>query len=237
MRLTWLLCLLFSLLPLAAGAGETLRVAVAANFRAALEALNPDFEGRHNAKVILSSASTGVLYNQIAHGAPFDLLLAADVERPAALEAKGLVTTGLRRCYARGQLVLLGADSLSALTDPNLSLAIANPDTAPYGRAAVEVLARPDFAAGKGRRQVQGSNIVQSWQFWHSGAANLALVPRSLAGELGIAIPGNWHSPIEQQAVVLRRATNQALALAYLDWLTSATIQQAIRHAGYSACP
>lgn len=234
MRSIWLLWLLLSLASPGAGAEETLRVAVAANFRSVLEQLAPAYQQATGTSLSLSSASTGVLYNQIRHGAPFDLLLAADSATPAALEKEGLGAR--RRCYALGQLALVGG-GLDALADPGNSLAIANPATAPYGRAAMEVLQRPAFTAGSGRRLVRGNNAVQTWQFWHSGSVELALVPRSLAREEGVPIPLAWHSPLQQDALVLNRARDKHAARAFLDWLASAPVQAELARAGYGLCP
>ncbi|WP_116368368.1 molybdate ABC transporter substrate-binding protein [Parahaliea mediterranea] len=231
MRLLCLLCLLISL---PAQAGKPLRVAVAANFRMVLEALAPAFEQATGTPLSLSSASTGVLYNQIRHGAPFDVLLAADSARPMRLEAEELGAH--RRCYALGQLVLVGSDTLDALANPALSLAIANPTTAPYGLAAEQVLARPAFAAGATRKLVQGSNVVQTWQFWHSRNVDLALVPRSLAGSQGVAIPESWYEPLRQEAVVITGG-QEAEARRFLDWLASPAQQARLQDAGYGPCP
>lgn len=233
MRIFWLLLLLVTP-PLQAE--DPLLVAVAANFRATLEQLNPRFEADSGITVQLSSAATGVLYNQIRHGAPFHLLLAADTERPALLERAGLGSE--RRCYALGRLVLLGGNGqLEQLANPDLSLAIANPDTAPYGRAALEVLARPEFQSGNARELLTGSNATQAYQFWHTGGARLALVPLALAPDRGTEVPWQWHQPIVQQALLLRAGANHAGARTYLQWLHSEATVAAIRAAGYGNCP
>ncbi|WP_187276605.1 molybdate ABC transporter substrate-binding protein [Parahaliea maris] len=234
MRSTWLLCLFITLAPLNGWAAESLRIAVAANFRVVLEQLAPAYQKATGNNLTLSSASTGVLYNQIRHGAPFDVLLAADSATPAALAEQGLGSS--HRCYALGELVLVGGE-LDALADPGKSLAIANPATAPYGRAAEEVLQRPAFAAGHGRHLVRGNNAVQTWQFWHSGSVELALVPRSLAQEAGIPIPRGWYSPLQQDALILQRAANNPAAEGFLDWLQSPAIQAELGQAGYGRCP
>lgn len=234
MRHLWLFCFVFAL---PCWSAEPLRVAVAANFRPVLEQLNPAFEAEYGTKVVLSSASTGVLHNQILHGAPFDVLLAADADTPRILEQAGLGVSGERHCYARGRLVLMGASEWLALTDPGHSLAIANPSTAPYGRAAQQVLERTEFQPGSGRKLVLGNNAVQTWQFWHSGSVALALVPQSLAQDSGLLVPRPWHGVIEQQALLLQRAAANSLARAYLQWLGSATVRRQIQLAGYDSCP
>ncbi|WP_182174314.1 molybdate ABC transporter substrate-binding protein [Sediminihaliea albiluteola] len=233
MRYLWLFCLC---LALPCWSNETLRVAVAANFRPVLEQINPEFEAAQDTTVLLSSASTGVLHNQIRYGAPFDILLAADSDTPAILEQEGFTLPGQRYCYALGRLVLLGASDWSALADPRQSLAIANPTTAPYGRAAEEVLSRDEFQAGHKRKLVLGNNAVQTWQFWHSGGVNLALVPQSLSLDAGLLVPQQWHNAIEQQAVLLPRAADKPQAQAYLKWLLSPAVRQQIRQYGYDNC-
>jgi len=224
------LALLLLLLPLSGWAGETVRVAVAANFKHTLAAVSADFERRSGHKVVLSSASTGVLYTQILHGAPFDIFFAADAQTPAKLATPSRKP----RCYARGSLVLAGgSEDLRQLADPSLSLSIANPGTAPYGRAAVEVLERPEFATARGRKLVRGSNVVQAFQFWHSGGVSLALVPRSLAPEAA-PIPLAWHQPLEQHVIVLR---DKDAVGAYLNWVISDSVRSLINDAGYESCP
>lgn len=220
----------------AAAAETVLRVAVAANFRPAAEALAQQFERDNGATVVLSSASTGVLAAQLRAGAPFDILLAADRERPQRLAHEGFAS-GPARCYAKGSLVLLGAGALApALADPTLSLAIANPETAPYGAAAMAVLGRPEFAAASGRRVVRGANVQQALQFFDSGAADLALVARSLRPASGIPVPDNWHPPIDQYAIVSTQSKRKDLAEAFLSHLRSPVIADQLPALGYQPC-
>lgn len=229
-----LLLVLLLALPAIARTGEPLRVAVAANFRPTLEQLSARFEEQTGQRVLVSSASTGVLYNQILHGAPYDLFFAADRERPRKLQEQGL---GTSECYARGRLVLVGGKGdLAALADPGRSLAIANPDTAPYGAAAMEVLARPAFATGRTRRLVRGNNVAQAYQFWQSGGTDLALVARALA-PAGTVIPAEWHRPLDQYVLVLDRGARRGAVQAYMDWMRSDTVRSQIIDAGYDSCP
>lgn len=215
---------------------EPLRVAVAANFRATAERAGAAFERETGIEVILSSAATGMLYNQLRHGAPFDLFLAADAERPRRLAEEGIGLAASRRCYARGRLVLLGG-SLAALATPGQRVAIANPAVAPYGVAAEAVLARAPFA-GVERRLLRGASVQQAWQFHATGAANLALVARSLAGdgEARVAIPADWHAPIEQQGIVVAGG-REGPAQAFLAWLTGAAARPLLERDGYDPCP
>ena len=229
------LALLLTLVTCPAPAAELIRVAVAANFKSTLAHINDQFQRDTGYRVVLSSGSTGVLYSQITHGAPYDLFFAADGDATARLHADRLGSTPF--CYARGELVLAGGNGeLTQLADPRLSLAIANPVTAPYGAAAMEVLARAEFAGGQGRKLVRGTNVVQALQFWHSGATDLALLPRALAPE-ATAIPARWHQPIEQHAIVLRQQRGQPAIDAYLNWIRSDRVRALITDAGYQPCP
>jgi len=225
-----LLLLTILTIPPAAWA-EPLRVAVAANFRATLELVNERYLDQGGGAVVISSASTGVLTTQAMHGAPYHLFLAADSAGPELLHKKGLGKTPF--CYARGALALLGG-MLEDLANGDLSLAIANPDTAPYGRAALAVIDRPEFAPGDQRKLVRGSNVLQAYQYWRSGTVDLALVARSLASSGGQAVPENWHPALIQSATVLRPHPELD---AYLAHLRSDRVRSLILDAGYLTCP
>jgi molybdate transport system substrate-binding protein len=231
-----ILPLLLLLVVLPVRAQSPVHIAVATNFRPLLEQLNQHFEAETGYSVILSSGATGVLYHQILSGAPYDVLLAADQRTPTNLASQYETASDHLRCYARGRLVLVGGP-LSQLADPGLSLAIANPATAPYGVAATAVLAREEFSAGVGRKLVRGANAMQAYQFWYTGGVNLALVPLSLAGADGRKIPSDWHPPIDQYALLLPRGHNNPAAKGYFNWLASAEVQAQIAAAGYDPCP
>ena len=218
-----------------ASLADTVRLAVAANFTSTAQTLGKAFEATSPYRVVSSTASTGVLVNQITHGAPFDLLLSADIAGPAALVSAGLADGSSQGCYAVGRLVLLGGE-LDDLADPGLSLAIANPLTAPFGRAAEEVLQRPEFAGGGGRKLLRGSNVLQAYQFWTAGA-DLALVAAALAPGNGVPVPPDWYTPIEQHAVLLTGGSGKPAAIAYRQFLSTDTARDIIRDAGYGDCP
>ena len=185
--------MLMILIAAPAWSASQLRIAVAANFRHTLEQINRQYQRETGQVVVLSSAATGTLYNQVINGAPYDIFFAADRATPQRLAANHITNREDVICYARGRLVLIGSPAgLARLADPKLSVAIANPVTAPYGRAALRVLARPEFASGQGRKLVRGSNTVQAYQFWHSGGVDMALVPRALAPD-ATPVPAQWH--------------------------------------------
>ena len=222
-----LITLLVILCSLPATGAEPLRIAVAANFRSTLNTINSQYTQHTGQRILLSSASSGALATQIMHGAPFDLFLSADRAAPDTLVQNGKAMQA--RCYARGSLVLVGGN-LKSLSTPARSLAIGNPATAPYGQAAMAVLARPEYDVE--RTLVRGTNVLQAYQFWLAGAVDLALVARALAPD-GVAVPASWHPPLEQHLVLLR---DSPAARAYLQWLGSDTVRQMIKDAGYLTC-
>ncbi len=213
--------------------GTSLRIAVSANFAGTAERLIRDFEHVSNVEASLSIASTGVLVTQASMGAPFDVLLAADVAGPARL-AQHNSATGAPFCYARGKLALVGGQ-LADLADNRHSVAIANPTTAPYGRAAVEVLRRSEFSGGSARKLVRGNNVLQAYQYWQSGNTRLALVALSLAPE-GRVIPAEWHQSLQQDGVILGRAAANPNAVEFVNYLRSDPAQSIIAAAGYDPC-
>jgi molybdate transport system substrate-binding protein len=221
---------------------ESLKVAVAANFKPLLKRLQPLFEQRHGVKLALSSASTGILYAQISHGAPFDVLLAADEKRPKLLEQQGLVLEGSRYTYAIGQLVLWHnrADakkpSTALLEGWNGKLALANAKTAPYGLAAKQVMQHLGLWDNKRKQFVTGSNIAQTHQFIASNNVKLGFVALSQVKDLPNywLLPQQWYPKINQQVVILKKTKQQQHAKLFLNWLLSGKIQQQISTAGYA---
>jgi len=216
---------------------DQVHVASASNFRQTAIQLNKLFEKTTKNKTILSSASTGALFSQIVNGAPFDVFLAADSNSPEKLEQQRRALPGSRFCYALGQLVLVGGSgSLKDLENPNLSLAIANPKTAPYGKAAQEVLKLPQFQAGGERKIVKGSNVLQAYQYWFTSSVDIALVAKSSTKNGGVVIPHDYYRPIVQEAVLLSKADGNSAARRYMKFLKSPDARQVIAAAGYENC-
>ena len=224
-----------------AAAADPLRVAVAANFRTTLESIGEAFTAATGTPLKISSAATGVLYNQALFGAPFDLLLAADSLRPQRLVESGHALADSRMTYAYGRLVLAYAPRLTSLAKPELTallgtpgitLAIANPELAPYGRAARAILARAPLAADS--RLLTASNIGQAFQMWHSGGADLALVSASYRPTPHLAVPTDWYPPIAQQAVILSAAGDPGGAREFLAFLGNDTSRSIIAAEGYT---
>ena len=218
----------------------SLHLATAANFNSTLTEIVARFESRTAHELTISSASTGVLYTQILHGAPFDILLAADAEHPRLLESQGFAKPGHRFTYAWGKLVLALRAELAEqpkagvaeiLTSPGLDLVIANPELAPYGRAASAVLQRYPLAADS--RLLRATNVGQAYQMWFFGGADAALVAKSSRPASFLEIPAQWYPALEQQLVLLGKAAENPAALAFMDFLRSAEIRALIEAAGY----
>ncbi len=236
-----------ALVPGLAAAGQT-AVAVATNFAKPLEALAAEFKVRTGHDVIISSGSTGKLYAQIKAGAPFDVFLAADAQRPAKLANEGFADPASRFTYALGRLVLLsrdpaaaGRDCLEVLRASTGKVAIANPATAPYGAAAKMTLQALGLWAEVEARIVQGEDIGQTYAFIDTGNAEIGFVALSqLAAEPAEDEVGcRWevtqdlHAPIEQQAVLLVRGAGNPAAAAFLEFLRSPEAAKMIRGFGY----
>ncbi|RRJ82915.1 molybdate ABC transporter substrate-binding protein [Aestuariirhabdus litorea] len=215
------------------------RVAVASNFMGTAQRLAEDFERHSGHRLLISYGSTGKLYTQIYHGAPFDLFLAADAERPRRAELEGLAVSGSRITYATGQLALWSprGNPFERLTRGEFRrLAIANPDTAPYGFAAREVIGRL-VASGVQQKLVYGENISQTHQFVASGNAELGFVALSQLQqerpEHLWLVPANSYPPIEQQAVLLTRGQGSEAARDFLTYLQGERATAIIIAGGY----
>nr|WP_282452871.1 molybdate ABC transporter substrate-binding protein [Lysobacter sp. CAU 1642] len=224
---------------------------VASNFAAPMQALARAFEARSGHRVSVALGSSGALYAQVRHGAPFAVLLSADAEIPERLEVEGLAVPGTRFTYARGRLALWSADPRRLIADGEalrsgdfLRLAIANPRHAPYGMAAREVLDALDIELGREQTLVQGESIAQAYQFVASGNAELGFVALSqvwLDGSLrsGSAwiVPETLHAPIEQQVVLLNAGAGQPAARDLLAFLAGDEAQAIIARYGYGRAP
>ncbi len=245
-RILSVLALLACLFPTATRAEEA-RLAVAANFTSVAQLLADAYAAQSGHHIALSSGSTGKLYAQIRQGAPFDVFLAADRVTPQRLLDEGLAVPGSLHDYALGRLVLLSAHAGVGQADETLlrehdfrTFAIANPRLAPYGVAAREALAHIDRLTALEPHFVLGENIAQAAQYVITGNADAGLVPWSLALELPAnttatwwLLPGDWHAPIVQSAVLLKRAEHNPAASGFLAWLQSDAAKALIARHGY----
>lgn len=219
---------------------QPLRIAVSSNFTPALKKLLVEFHQLTNIKTQIISGATGAMFIQIKHGAPFDIFIAADSLRPKQLELEGLIVANSRRTYARGQLALLSTNKIPQLDDlmsiPS-RFAIANPDTAPYGKAAKQTLEHLGLWQRYQPKLIVGMNINQTFSQIRSQAVSSGLVANSqlvLNNLTGVIIPENYYQPITQQLVIIEssRQINQAKQLS--DYLLSPSIQQKLIRFGYA---
>jgi molybdate transport system substrate-binding protein len=226
-----------------AWAGET-KVAVAANFTEAAREIAARFKARTGHDATLSFGASGQFYAQIANGAPYEVFLSADVERPRKAEAEGLAVPGSRFTYATGRLVLFSRTP--GLVDPKGAvlarggfdkLAIADPKAAPYGQAAIETLTQLKLYDALKPKIVTGASITQALQYVQTGAAELGFVALSQVidekGGSRWVVPAADHTPIAQQAVLLKTGQNSAAAKAFLAFLKSGEAKAIIKRYGY----
>ena len=238
------LALLAAAFAAAPAQAADVQVAVAANFTEPAKEIAAAFKARTGRSVTLVFGSSGQFYAQITQGAPFEVFLSADVERPRKAEQEGLAVPGTRFTYAVGRLVLYSRDP--GLVDPAGAilargrfekLAIADPAAAPYGVAAIQTLRTLRLYDRLKPKIVQGASIAQAYQYVATNAAELGFVALSqVAGEHGGSrwlVPAGDHAPIDQQAVLLYAGDRDPTARAFLAFLRSATAVAIIRRYGY----
>ncbi|MEZ5588147.1 MAG: molybdate ABC transporter substrate-binding protein [Sedimenticolaceae bacterium] len=217
------------------------KVAVAANFTAPMKEIARQFATDTGHQAIVSYGSTGKLYAQILHGAPFDVFLAADQERPALIEQAA--TGSSRFTYATGRLVLWSSDpglldgTADALDSTDIErLAIANPKTAPYGIGAVQIIEALQLGKRLENKIVRGDNIAQTYQFVMTGNAQAGFVALSQVaddtkGSRWIP-PQSMYDPIRQDAILL--APGNTTAEAFIAYLKGDSAKETIRRYGYA---
>jgi molybdate transport system substrate-binding protein len=214
---------------------QGLTVAAASDLQSALPAIASQFEKETGQHLRLTFGSSGNFFTQIQNGAPFDVFLSADIEYPRRLEGSGEAERGSLYEYATGRVVLWtrkdsGIDlqrGLTALADAQVRrIAIANPEHAPYGRAAVAALRHQGLYERVRDKFVLGENISQAAQFAQSGSADVGVLALSLAlspalesSGTYVDVPESWYPPIEQAAVVLASSRQKPLARQFLDYL------------------
>lgn len=244
----WFLSVLVSIAASFGAVADTVTVAVASNFAETAERLVTVFESNTAHRVRLIRGSSGRLYAQIINGAPIDVFLSADAERPRQLERRSLIQQGSRFTYAIGELVIWsrdpdldGKDCLLRLQQTSTKkVAIANPLLAPYGAAAKEFLLQESIWEQLQPNLVFGENIAQTMQFTATGNASIGLVAKSqiVVGGLPattcmVAVPAASHAPIKQDAVITLRAIDNEAASAFTKFVGSDESRDVIRQYGY----
>jgi molybdate transport system substrate-binding protein len=227
----------------AAEAGQT-HVAVAANFTEPAREIASLFRQKTGHEAILIFGASGAFFTQITHDAPFEVFLSADEERPKLAVEQGFAVPDSRFTYAVGKLVLWSrvldvADGEAALRAGKFSqLAIANPNSAPYGAAAVESMKALGVFDQLQPKLVRGNSIAQAFQFVDTRNAELGFV--ALAQLHGVTdgtrwlVPANLHSPIRQDAVLLKRGANDEASKDFLAFLKGPEARTIIESFGYS---
>ena len=233
---------LLGMLTASASADQT-NVAVAANFTEAANEIGAAFKAATGHDAVFSFGATGQLYTQITQDAPFEVFLSADNVRTVKAIEEGFGVKGTDFTYAIGKIVLwsanadlvTGEDTLKAGTFAKI--AVANPETAPYGAAAVEAMKALGVYDGLQARIVQGTNIAQTYQFVETGNAELGFVALSqiAAGNKGSrwVVPAELYTPIKQDAVLLKKGEQSAAAKAFLDFLKGPAAAAVIEKYGY----
>lgn len=226
---------------------EQLNVAVASNFTAPMRQISAEFEKTSGHTLNLSFGSSGKFFAQISHGAPFQIFLSADQTKPSALDKAGFVVAGSQMTYAVGTLALwspnpnlIDAQGNILRTGKFNKLAIASPILAPYGVAAMDVLRHLNLEESIRNSLVTGENIAQTYQFVSTGNADMGFVALSQIMKDGLIssgsawrVPTNLYRAIKQDAVLLKKAEDNAAAKEFMAFLSGVKAQKIILSYGY----
>ena len=230
-------------------AAQEITVAAAADLQFAMQDVAARFQKETGKTVKLIYGSSGNFFQQIQNGAPFFMFFSANLDYPKKLEAAGLTAPGSYYQYARGKIVIwipkeskLDLSSgLKALLDPSIKkIAIANPQHAPYGQAAVTAMKNENVYEGVKDRFVLGENISQTASFVVSGSADVGIVALSLALSPNMEdkgryaeIPTKEYPPIEQACVILSSSKNKGEAQQFLSFFKTAPIGDLLKNYGF----
>lgn len=234
------------LLVVSSAHAEQVQVAVAANFVPPFREISAEFEKTSKHSVQISAGSSGKFYAQIKNGAPFEIYLSADDERPKLLEDEGLGVKGSRFTYAVGRLVLWSQDPALVKGEDTLRngtfkhLAIANPKTAPYGTAAMQAMMKLGVWESLQSRIVMGENLGQTSGFLESGNAEVGFLALSQVLDEKLKgkgsrwdVPQNLHEPIKQDAVLLTKGQDNPAAKSLMEFMRGPQARSVIERYGY----
>ena len=254
---SWIVCFLVASILSGAGSSRAqdkkarqVVVAAAADLSSALKEISETFEKKTGVTVKLSFGASGALTQQIQNGAPFDVFFSADMDYPKHLIELGDADSASLYQYAVGKLVLwVPADSplkldqgMKILLDPSVKkIAIANPQHAPYGRAAVAVLKHYGLYDQLSSRLVLGENVSQAAQFVESGNAQAGFVALAHAIAPGmqskgkyLEVPADAYAPLAQGVVVLSKAAHKKEATEFLEYIKSSDVASVFVKYGFS---
>jgi molybdate transport system substrate-binding protein len=223
---------------------EELIVAAASNLTDAFAEIGPRFTSKTGIRVVFSFGATADLARQIENGAPFDVFTAADTEHIEQLERKGMITPGTRAVYARGRLVVwlppgtkLKVEHIEDIKAKAFErIAIAKPDVAPYGHAAVESLQKLEIWNEIAGRVIYAQNVSQTKQYAATGNAEVAFIPLALVkpGEGHyLEVADELHQPIDQALGIIKDSMKQEAARQFVDFLLSDEAQELLAKKGY----
>src|SRR5215472_3095809 len=229
--------------------GQEITVAAAADLQFAMQDIADQFQKETGKKVKLIFGSSGNFFQQIQNGAPFDMFFSADLSYPKKLEAAGLTVPGSYYQYAKGRIVIwVPKDSaldvsagLKSLLNPNIQkIAVANPQHAPYGQAAVAAMQKEGIYDKVKDKFVLGENISQTASFVVSGSAEVGIVALSLAlspsmKDKGryVEIPTDEYPPIQQAGVILSSSKNKEAAEKFLSFVKTASAADTLKKYGF----
>lgn len=225
-----------------------LRVAAASDLQHALPLLASAFRLRGGVEIDATFGASGQLAEQIRQGAPFDVFLSADRKFVERLAGEGIIRPDSVRPYARGSLVLaslakagLKLSTLADLDQPGIKfIAIANPETAPYGMAARQAIERAGLAERLTPKLVPAGSVRQALQMVQSGNAEVGIVSRSIADAQGIRsvpLPLGASDPIVQYLGIVARSGRPGDASALVEFLLSEDGQGMMRDLGFARPP
>jgi molybdate transport system substrate-binding protein len=230
-------------------AAQEVTVAAAADLQFAMQDVAARFEKETGKTVKLIYGSSGNFFQQIQNGAPFDLFFSANLDYPKRLEAAGLTEPGTYYQYAKGKIVIWApkeskldlSSGIRVLLDPSVKkIAVANPQHAPYGQAAVAAMQKENVYEKVKDKFVLGENISQTASFVASGAADVGIVALSLALSPNMKdkgryaeIPGDEYPPIEQACVILASSKNKDAARRFLAFVKTAAMADVLRSYGF----
>jgi molybdate transport system substrate-binding protein len=226
------------------------RVAAAADLQFALKDIARQYEHQTGRKVEITFGSSGNFFAQIQNGAPFDIFFSADIDYPNRLQQANLTERNTLLKYASGQMVIwipaaskidLPAQKWNTLLDPSIQkIAVANPEHAPYGRAAIDALKHAGVYDKVRSKLVYGENISQAAQFVQSGNAQAGIIALSLAVSPAMksgqrwGVPPDQYAPLEQAAVILKSARDKDAARAFLKFVASDDGQRILGSYGFA---
>ena len=225
---------------------DDVNVAVASNFKSTLHTISADFKLATGHDLKISSGSSGKLFAQIKHGAPYDVFLSADEKHPDLLIRNKAASSENAYVYALGKLVLISNIEINnecknAINSNRLKhLAIANPEIAPYGMAAKQVLQKLGLWYQLQPRIVMGENVAQTLQFVATKNADAGFVAQSLLNRGNIIdrvcswhVPAEMYAPIKQKMVLLKKAKGKPAALKFIQYMQSPAVKEIIKSSGY----